>query len=352
MANPHQAGIISVDYHDFHPTFAGPASILVSPAALDRAAIMAGDLNAFVSGAPLRVSVLAQQWRTAITRDSIQLPGGASPRWTRSMSYQRLERTEKGFMSGLLGGVISQLVAEKAFGVDYFGHIEYFPRAIRFRAGSTRRPDFLGIPTSPSGRAIVVESKGRSDSFRGDSASHPVSRAKEQAASVLSVTGCSQVLRYAQFTHFDRTTENLQVDLFDPPGPKDGARSGSNETTTPTIDLRDYYRGLVNAARVLDASRVVLAGIPYLMMRHDLLDLVVGIPESVFIAVTNDRPLPIGSAKLPPTDAYEVVNQAVLTTELMLPSVDDLERGSAELITDIGGDGVVVIGSYPTKRSP
>ncbi|WP_139319530.1 hypothetical protein [Gordonia sp. CNJ-863] len=330
-------GDVRIDYYDF-PIAPNLRTINVTEAALDRAAIGVGNLNAFMNGAPSTVKAIAAQWRTAITRDTVHLAAGE---WRRAIEYDSLERTEKGFLSGLLGGVIGKLVAESVFQVRQFGHIEYFTPPPRFDRRTRRRPDFLGLPANSGDPAVVVESKGRSNYFGGHSGQ--VEQAKQQVRSVLSVPGWVAVHRYVQYTHFNNGV--LVVDLYDPPGP-DGSipvddAPGKSE---PRIDLRSYYRDVVDAAVALQAPSVELGGSEYRMITYGLLDIAVGVPERIYQAILEDRPLLVGSSELAQVNKEDVASQS----ELWWHEVG-IVRDSRQVISDVGLDGIAVVGSYPRR---
>ena len=344
MAGPHHGGEVQIDLYDFATP--GTVSIDVSEAALDRAAIGVGNLNAFVHGAPSTVKAIAQQWRSAITRDSVYPLGG---RWRRSDDYKKLERTEKGFMSGLLGGVLSKLVAESVFGVGQFGHIEYFIPQPHYDPATRRRPDFLGLPAG-GGPAVVVESKGRSDRF--DASPVDVAKAKDQVRSVLAVPGCAAVQRYVQYTHFTRDGI-LTARLYDPPGPDDeddAVDSLPPKNDLSTIDLRAYYRDIVEAADALiaqNASPVTLGGVSYRVFTYDLLDISVGVPDWIFEAVRQDQPIPAGS------DEVAQINTADVAGASRSWLIEDSGRDvpdKAQVQADAGPDGIVVVGTYPLRK--
>lgn len=331
-------GEVRIDYHDFAST-PSVRSINVTEAALDRAAIGVGNLNAFIRNSPSTVKAVAAQWRTAITRDSIRLAAGE---WWRADEYDVLERTEKGFLSGLLGGVISKLVAESVFQIREFGHIEYFSPPPRYDPATGRRPDFLGLPANSEYPAVVVESKGRSKYFGGNV--RQVEQAKHQVRSVLSVPGCVAVQRYVQYTHFDDGV--LVASLYDPPGPDDGSLSGDTPRSSdpPTIDLRPYYRDVVDAAVALQARPIELGGWRYRMMTYGLLNISVGIPESIYQAVLEDRPLLVGSTELAQMHMAEVARESQLWWQETGRARDD-----RQVLSDVGLDGIAVVGAYTLR---
>ncbi|WP_143707915.1 hypothetical protein [Gordonia terrae] len=330
-------GDVNIEFADF-PITPKVRTINVSEAALDRAAIGVGNLNAFMEGAPSTVKAIAAQWRTAITRDSIYLNAGE---WKRAPEYDSLERTEKGFLSGLLGGVISKLVAESVFQIRQFGHIEYFSPPPEFDSRTGRRPDFLGLPANSGDAAVVVESKGRSRYFAGNSGQ--VEQAKQQVRSVLSVPGCAAVHRYVQYTHFDDGV--LVVNLYDPPGPEDGTPVDDAPRRRQTrIDLRSYYRDVVDAAVALEAQTVPLGGSEYRMITYGLLDIAVGVPERIYQAVLEDRPLLAGSSELEQFNKSDVAGESELWWQ-EVGSVAD----SRQVVSDVGLDGLAVVGSYPRR---
>ncbi|MGW0456017.1 hypothetical protein [Gordonia sputi] len=247
-------------------------------------------------------------------------------------------------MSGLLGGVISHLVAEKVFGAAYFGHIEYFPGLITYQRGSARRPDFLGLPAIPHGQLLVVESKGRSGSFRGNPTSKAVRNAKQQVSTVRSVRGFGTIVAYAQFTHFDRWAR-LGVDLFDPPGPDEAPNQ-----PPPSVDLRLYYRSLVIALSALESVALDLQGIAYRFARYPLLDIIIGVPEAIYEAVTKDEPLLLGTVRALPPDAGNEALSTITENDDLMANRPFTNAGTTHVIIDIGLDGVVVAGEYLSGR--
>lgn len=331
-------GVLDLDYTDFTPT-PKKSSLRISPAALDRASITVGNLNAFSRHRSSSVTTLGQQWRTAITRDAICIARRAGGvRWYQSESYAQLEPTEKGFMSGLLGGVMCKLVAERVFNVSIFGHIEYFDGSI-LPNGS--RPDFIGFVKGRQNDAVIVESKGRSSPF--GRSSKQVDAAKRQTQTVRSVSGCNITERYVQYTH-PTGDGAIRASLFDPPGVDSGDLSGLENEESP-INLTPYYRPLASAIQHFDPIVQDVADFPYRVAFDDVNKVIIGIPEHAYVASFSDN-------------SFISLNESI-----EVPKVSDLEEqwsGGFEHVpwpddhivrADSGPDGIVVVGAYPNDSN-
>lgn len=343
-------GSVLIKFYSFNPA-PKQASIRVTPLELAVSAVTVGDLDAFSlrSGRPLGMSPLSMQWRIAATLDCVHLrQGGSGKRWYRRPVYQNLEPTEKGFLSGLLGGVFSDLVARKVFKVDYFGHIEYFSGSYTSRRGVGKvRPDFLGLPkyAGPTSRAVVVESKGRSDRWPHSPKSPAVKKAKRQAGSVVGVSGFGKILNYAQVAHFPTSVRSLQLNLYDPPVEiSDDAVQHSPQP----VDLRRYYRDVVRTIDALNGEQLSISGVPYRIAPLELLGMAIGVPEAVYTAVREDQPLRIGEfdySRVDATDAQNWVAERVEHQQRLWTDDHTAEPESVDTIRSVTrGDGIFLTG--------
>lgn len=292
-------------------------------------------MKPFTRGGLPKISRLTQEWRTAMILDTIH-PTQKPQRWSKTPNYEQLEPTEKGFMSGLMGGVICKIVAEKIFKVKYFGHIEYFENANPghlIKDDEPKKPDFLGLPahgrrTSPT---VIVESKGRSDQF--NFSRKTIEDAKYQSTTISGVRNYRNLLNYAQFSHFKTGDGRLLVDLYDPPPPDETPKK---DQVLKEIDLRFYYEETVTALQSLAAEQIDIFGIPYVCARYPTIDLVTGLPLSIFESV-------ITGEKLHPTSTVSKYTSKLEPNLIeTLANTFDFSR-SDQLSANLGPDGTLAL---------
>lgn len=328
-------GMISVHLHSF-PSGPPVRQIRISRADLDRAAASLGDWNSFLPGAPSTVSAAAQQWRVAITHDTVAFSPFPN-RWVKTQTYEKLEPTEKGYLSGMLGGTMSKLVAERVFKMTYFGHVEYFRKGARPTVGSKRKPDFLGLssPAARPAKAVVVESKGRSNQFND----HPdsVANAKSQASSISNVAGYPNLTRYAQFTHFLNSDRSMQISLHDPPAGPQGQAEYISE-----LSLTNYYAAVANIFESYESFPINFAATEFQVLRNHNIGFAIGLPRELYELSLEGEYIPVGGRPIQnQTGTRRAVNQWW---------VDNQPGGSnATLDYSIGPDGIIFMGSYTSE---
>jgi hypothetical protein len=140
-------------------------------------------------------------WRMAMAAAALSQHGH---HWKRSVSYNRLDASEKGAMSFFLGMTMAQLACADVLGIPSLVHLD---RVLALLGRSTRRsrPDFLGIDPQSNTLSVAVEAKGRTNAYDGQ----VLAKAKKQALSLPAVTGTTSTLALASLAYFER-------DLFDP----------------------------------------------------------------------------------------------------------------------------------------
>lgn len=218
-----------------------------------------------------RTSALELQWREAMIRASVQ-PHGSH--FYRTMSYSRLDQSEKGAVSFFLGQAQAKLFAHDFFRVSRFVHYDKYLEHIG-QSRSHTRPDFVGFRGRRT--AIAVEAKGRSHGWTG----RLIRTAKNQVGALPPVMGYPAPIRYVHVAFFDG--DEWCARLVDPP---------EQRVVVPPVDpallTLSYYEQIVSAIRdrPVELERVRLDdGITYLrtyfqdvdshlLLRADIADLV------------------------------------------------------------------------------
>lgn len=126
----------------------------------------------------------------------------------KSILYEGMDPTEKGFASYFLGMTLTKLFAHRFLSTPLLWHVSMASQAISYRPGNSR-PDLIGC-RSTLNDWIIAEAKGRSGSF--DSAA--LSNAKGQARMITTVNGQVPRYRFGAESYFAPCL-SLQVD--DPP---------------------------------------------------------------------------------------------------------------------------------------
>lgn len=130
-------------------------------------------------------------------------------RATRSAAYDGLDPTEKGAISYFLGMTLTKAAINRLCNVPWLMHLDVYREDLAAALGDDRsRPDLVG--RDQLGRWVVVESKGRTNSFDG----RALARAKQQAQTVISIGGQAPYLAIGTLVHFDG--DALQLHLVDP----------------------------------------------------------------------------------------------------------------------------------------
>jgi hypothetical protein len=197
-----------------------------------------------------RTSALELQWRQAMIRASVQ---PQSDYFYRTMSYSRLDLSEKGAVSFFLGQAQAKLFAHDFFRVSRFMHYDKYLEHIGQRRSNTR-PDFVGFRGRQT--AIAVEAKGRSHGWTA----RLINRAKNQVEALPLIKGYPDPIRYVHVAFFDG--DEWCARLVDPP---------EQRIDAPPVDpgrlTLSYYQQIVSAIRdrPVEPERVRLDdGITYL----------------------------------------------------------------------------------------
>lgn len=227
---------------------------------LIRAAITVGDPT-LVAGAVSQRPWLEMSWRIAMVLSNLSSTG---PSWKRSMSYNRLDPSEKSAVSYFMGMVQARLTVESALRCSHLVHLDLLLKQ-GGRALGGKRPDFIAFRSSGnrSGYYAVgaVEAKGRTNGFDAT----VLAGAKCQARLIPSLPQHSMAkspFAVASMAYFDDDTSAWKSVLEDP------TSSGGEIDVSVEQCLVEYYRPVIGALRnnwVEEGDRFVarVDGVPY-----------------------------------------------------------------------------------------
>lgn len=139
----------------------------------------------------------------------------------KSSVYEKMDPTEKGFVSFSLGMTMSKLLASKLLNVHWLEHVANINNSITTRTKTKSRPDLVGLNVRKE--FVIVEAKGRSNDFNFDAQF----KAKNQTKVIRNINNTPPVLRVASQSYFDNY---LSVELEDP-----------DETNQNPIDIETNY---------------------------------------------------------------------------------------------------------------
>lgn len=133
---------------------------------------------------------------------------------TRSDAYDGLDPSEKSAVSYFLGLTTAKLLAHRLLDVRWLMHLDVYRNNLAPVFGQSGvRPDLIG--QNSNGEWVVIEAKGRTGKFDSEA----MTRAKNQANNVATVSGVAPILRIAFLAHF--ANGNLQCAMDDPNGKYD-----------------------------------------------------------------------------------------------------------------------------------
>lgn len=172
--------------------------------------------SAITTGKPNRTYLLAHGWHSfaeQIVREftvyaNLRARGGIC---NRSTLYDSLDPTEKGATSYFMGMTMAKLFAFRLFDTPWLFHVSLAKAQrvnMKFKPNTKSQPDLIG--QTRSGDWIVVEAKGRTNSFEQDA----LEKAKKQTRMIRQINGVDPWLRVAAQAFFDPA---LSVHLDDPP---------------------------------------------------------------------------------------------------------------------------------------
>ena len=169
-------------------------------------------------------------------------PGGIL---TRSSLYDSLDPSEKGAVSYFIGLTSAKLLSEKLLRVPWLMHLDVYRHRLKpYSYLRGHRPDLVG--ELPNRRWIVIEAKGRTNSYSGTL----VRKAKLQARSLTRIQGTRPALTLASIAHFGQG--HLSIYWEDPsPPPGDSSLEISRKEF-----LDEYYKSAISliASRINDTE--------------------------------------------------------------------------------------------------
>jgi len=257
------------------PTLRGSNRINFSPQELFWSAITVGRANVIdviSNGIHSEYEIL---YRASIVAANIAQNGN---NLIRSSAYQSLDPSEKSAVSYFLGLTFCKLLSHRLLNVPWLLHIDVYRAHFRatgqaFRFGSSRlRPDMVGLDTRR--RWVVMESKGRTNSFSPDLLVH----GKNQTRNLRQIGGNYPNLRVAAVTHF--TNNLLTVDWEDPKGVNDD----SFDLETSLEDYLFYYYKLV--VNILSNNETTQVN-GYTVYTFQNVNLTIGLETTIFNAYRN-----------------------------------------------------------------
>jgi hypothetical protein len=276
-------------------------------------------------------SIMEVVWRAALLRANLALDPEArsSPRagFEASPAFWALDGSEKGAVTYFLGLALAKLAAERHCNVPWVLHLDVYSRATNpslrtvrvVLAGAGRRRPYL-IGQSSSGDWLVLEAKGRTghvdNVLRLD--------AKEQTQLISTINDRPPTWRIASIASF--RGGSLAVDLIDPADP----RPEAVPLDLPPDDfLRTYYALILDLVRdgvIIHIGREERAFITRFISDADL---TVGLDIRLYTELTREE------------DNSDTRGLRGRLHDLLAANPVG-ERGTAEGVERVGGDGILV----------
>lgn len=195
----------------------------------------------------------------------------------KSSAYENLDPSEKGAVSYFLGLTFTKLLSAKLLNIPWLLHIDVYREQFTrngqaFGFGSSRsRPDLIGLDNLM--RWIVIESKGRTNSMRGN----VLEVAKNQTKKLRKIGTEDPELRVAVVTHF--TNGQLIVDWSDP----EGFNEDYFDIQTDTEEyLANYYKLIFNILSSKNNDTKEFNG--FITYTFDNINLTIGLAKKIFNA--------------------------------------------------------------------
>lgn len=195
----------------------------------------------------------------------------------KSSAYENLDPSEKGAVSYFLGLTFTKLLSAKLLNIPWLLHIDVYREQFTrngqaFGFGSSRsRPDLIGLDNLM--RWIVIESKGRTNSMRGN----VLEVAKNQTKKLRKIGTEDPELRVALVTHF--TNGQLIVDWSDP----EGFNEDYFDIQTDTEEyLANYYKLIFNILSSKNNDTKEFNG--FITYTFDNINLTIGLARKIFNA--------------------------------------------------------------------
>lgn len=195
----------------------------------------------------------------------------------KSSAYENLDPSEKGAVSYFLGLTFTKLLSAKLLNIPWLLHIDVYREQFTrngqaFGFGSSRsRPDLIGLDNLR--RWIVIESKGRTNSMRGN----VLEEAKNQTKKLRKIGTEDPELRVAVVTHF--TNGQLIVDWSDP----EGFNEDYFDIQTDTEEyLANYYKLIFNILSSKNNDTKEFNG--FITYTFDNINLTIGLDRKIFNA--------------------------------------------------------------------
>lgn len=206
--------ITTVNFPPSFPSPHGTSLINVSRTEIVQAATEVGATSSIFRNASHRTA-LEIAWRANIILANLE---ETSSGWKQSLSYKRLDPSEKSGVSYYLGMVLPAIVAKKSWKVPHLVHVDAVLQILGRTVGNVQRPDLVGYrqgATANSQGRLLLETKGRTNGF----AQAPITTAREQLTNapqaVLRLVG-STAPRVASLSHFE--DDHWRAYMIDPPG--------------------------------------------------------------------------------------------------------------------------------------
>jgi hypothetical protein len=191
---------------------------------------------------------------------------------TRSEAYDGLDPSEKGAISYFLGMTLTKAAVHRLCNVPWLMHLDVYRAELAVALSDDRsRPDLVG--RDELGRWVVVESKGRTNSFDG----RALERAKQQAQKIMNIGGQAPHLAIGILVHFDG--DILQLHLRDP---EPDVKAGISLPLSSESFFEGYYRPFREWLRGDPSRRRVKVGErTFIVALIESLDLSVGLDEAL-----------------------------------------------------------------------
>lgn len=275
-----------------------------------------------------RFSSFEMAYRASLLYANLREDGGG--RIVRSAAYDGLDPSEKSAVSYFVGLTMAKLFADKLLGVSWLLHLDVYRRLTPQLRGNTR-PDLVGL--DPSGRWIVVEAKGRTNSIT----EALMKSAKLQTRGLKSIAGQSPVLRMACAAYFSSGELTLRVE--DPVEPFGDA---------PSLDVSEddvlerYYQPMTDVLNRSgrEISEETVGGRTASVVQIDELDFGVGMLTGVKQGLNSEPGRRSRLASLVPERGLPL-DRIEKEAAADPPEGTDADAGSDESLF-VGTDGILV----------
>ena len=253
-----------------------------------------------------------------------------------SPAFIGLDPSEKGAVSYFFGLTMAKLFSERLLNVPWLMHLDVYETYLRPRLVAKKRPDLVGKDNS--GRWVIVEAKGRSNSLGPNVMNNVMNKAKQQTRELRTIRGCRPYLRAAFACYFSR--RQLKAEIQDP---DDLSENGPDLRIEDAAFLSDYYRPIIDIFSNSDAKRLTFQdGRLFRVVEFRGIDMQIGLNEQLMVPAKSGeidlhlmKSLSESKLSWPPIDAE--------TGHVRLDVHSPLKNPS-DLISQVtvGGDGTIV----------